>query len=242
MIALAVVGGGMWHLQSNWASKDPANSEAPPDVEKQIRSLLEKSKSANSTEKIRIIKQILLLGQEGIPVLVRALQDEDPRIRAFAVNTLTFFDDLSVVPHIEACLQDEAPFVRRSAVMALGQLGAYESIPSLLVMLNDGDEMARCEAARALGTLGGDVAVGPLIGTLEGDPYPVARQTAANSLGEIGSKRAVRSLISSLEDENRLVRSAALVALRRITTVELGPDIDDWIRWLGENPHIPHPR
>ena len=232
----------MWYLQGDWDSKNLANSEVPPDVEKQIWSLLEKSRSANSTGKIRIIKQIHLLGQDGIPVLVRALQDEDPRIRAFAVNTLTFFDDLSVVPHIEACLQDEAPFVRRSAVVALGQLGAYESVPSLLVMLNDGDEIARCEAAKALGTLGGDAAVEPLIEMLEGDPYPGARQTAANSLGEIGSKRAVRSLISSLEDENRLVRSAALVALRRITTVELGPDIDGWIRWLSEDPQIPHPR
>lgn len=236
------MGGGLWYLQSRWDSKDPANAEVLPDVEKRIWSLLETSRTANSTEKIRIIEQIVSLGQDGVPVLVQALQDEDSGIRAFAVNTLTFFDDLSVVPHIETRLQDEVPFVRRSAVMALGQLGAYESVPSLVIMLNDGDEMTRCEAARALTTLGGEGAVEPLIGMLEGDPYPSARQTAANALGEIGSKKAVRPLIISLEDESQLVRAAALVALRRITAVDLGPDIKGWLVWLSENPHIPHPR
>ncbi|MBI5115093.1 HEAT repeat domain-containing protein [Candidatus Poribacteria bacterium] len=232
--AIAIVCGGLWFVQHRWMWRDPAKIKVDPEVEQKINTLLEEARTGGYRERMTIFYEIQDMGRDRLPVLARALQHEDPRVRAFSANLLQYCDNASVIPHLEARLNDENSIVRRSALSALGYLGASESAPTIILVLNDKDNFTRCQAALVLGNVGGDRAVLPLIQMLGTDPYPVARRTAAHSLGEIGNKEAVPTLIDSLEDSNHYVRSASLVALNRITGADLGPSKKTWSSWWAQ--------
>lgn len=66
------------------------------------------------------------LGESGdrraVPVLIRALQDEDTFVRLRAVSALMKFRAREAVPGLVACLSDRSPMVRERAHMALKQI------------------------------------------------------------------------------------------------------------------------
>ncbi|GAB4336711.1 MAG: hypothetical protein Kow0099_09790 [Candidatus Abyssubacteria bacterium] len=231
LIAILIVFSGLWYLNREWAKQDPARIEVDPEVELRVWQLLEQSKTATYFECAAILSDIHAMGYQTIPVLLEALNNDDPRTRAFAANALQHSDNLYVIPHLQARLSDSNATVRRAALGALGTMQAVEALPAVILVLDDKDNFTRCQAALVLGSLGQEAAVAPLTETLRNDPYPVARQTAANSLGKIGSKEAVPALIDSLQDTDYLVRSASLSALNEITNARLGPNRDDWTRW-----------
>jgi HEAT repeat protein len=237
MAAIAIVCGGLWFVQNRWMWRDPAKIKVDPEVEKRINALLDESKTGGYRERMAIFYEIQDMGRDRAPTLVRALQHEDCRVRAFSANLLQYCGNVSVIPHLEARLSDENSIVRRSALSALGYLSAFESAPTIILALNDKDNFTRCQAALVLGNVGGDRAVLPLVEMLGKDSYPVARRTAAHSLGEIGNEKAVPTLIDSLEDSTRYVRSASLVALNRITGAELGPNKKIWSTWWSQRQH-----
>jgi HEAT repeat protein len=235
--AVLIVSSGLWYLNRRWAAQDPTQMKVDPDVELRIRELLEQSKTAKYYENASMLVEINDMGRQAMPVLLQALNDDDPRVRAFAVNALQYSDSIYVIPHLRGRLADNDPIVRRTALAALGTMQAVDAIPAVILVLDDSDDFTRCQAALVLGILGEEGAVPSLLDTLREDPYPVARQTAANSLGKIGSEKAVPALIDSLHDNDYLVRSASLVALNEITDAGLGPNKDDWIRWWNQKRH-----
>lgn len=214
--AVAIVCGCLWYLQQGWIPEDPARIRVDPRLEQQVYSLLEQTKTASHTRSLEIFSELQSLGPTATPVLVKALHDDSPHVRAFAANLLKYCGNASVIPHLEARLTDGDAFVRRTALEALGGLNAVEAIPAIILVLNDRDESTRCQAALVLGCMQADSAVTPLIAILQNDEYSVARQMAANALGEIGNESAICPLADSLQDENALVRVASLAALRQI--------------------------
>ncbi len=232
--AVAVACSGLWFVKHREMWQDPAKIKVDPAIEERIGALLEESRTAAFEKKRTIFYEIHDMGQDGVPVLVRALRHEDPGVRAFSANLLQYCDNISVIPHLEARLVDEDSIVRRSALSALGHLGAFESAPTIILVLNDKDDFTRCQAALVLGSLGGKRAVSPLVEMLERDPYPIARRMAAHSLGEIGNEKAILPLVNSLNDRDYYVRSASLVALNRITGAGLGPRREQWTAWLSQ--------
>ena len=214
--ALAIVSGCLWYMQRGWVPEDPTEIRVDPRVEQQVLALLEQAEGASYLESLSLFSHLRDLGPSATPVLVKSLQNDSPRQRAFAMNVLKYCGNASVIPHIEARLADADPIVRRTALDALGGLNAIESIPAMILVLNDRDGSTRCQAALVLGSLQADSAVVPLIDVLQNDDYAVARQMAANALGEIGNESAICALTDSLSDENALVRMASNSALTRI--------------------------
>jgi HEAT repeat protein len=125
------------------------------------------------------------------------LSDECPMVRMWSTRGLCDFqmigcshDGLEVA--LQRMLRDEEDVGggRNNAIYLLGKLGCHtpDTIAALVDMLADGD--------------------------------PTNRACAADSLGMIGSpngQSAVPALKRLVEDEERLVRDAALTALRKIT-------------------------
>ncbi len=229
--AIAIAVCGVWYLQREWVSQDPARIKVDPVVEQQILALLQEAKGAPFHKQTDIFYNIRSFGQKSVPVLVRALQSPDAQTRTFAVNLLQYSENPSVIPYLEAKLQDEEPIVRKASLNALGTLSAVDTVPTIILVLNDKDDFTRCQAALVLGTLKDNTAVLPLVHLLQEDPYPVARRTAAHSLGEIGDRTAVPPLIASLGDNDLFVRSASMVALNRITGQRLGSQKEVWADW-----------
>src|SRR5262249_2629863 len=90
--------------------------------------------------------------------LLRALEDESPRVRVAAPPVLWKLipDPVPLVPVLIACLSDRDAFVRWHAATTLGEMGqaAEPALPALLVALYDRDDVVQMHAARALGNLG----------------------------------------------------------------------------------------
>jgi HEAT repeat protein len=199
-----------------------------------VLELLEQSEGASYPRRVGIFYEIQGMGSRTVPVLVRALDDEDADTRALAVNLLQYSKTPSVIPYLQTRLQDESCQVKKTTLVALGSLGAVETVPAIIVVLGDSDNLTRCQAAHVLGVLKDEQAVYPLVKVLRADPYAFARRTAATSLGEIGDRDAVTPLINSLDDDAALVRTASLVALNRITGEKLGLQREAWNEWWNE--------
>ena len=100
----------------------------------------------------------LALGQMGnevsTPVLVDALNDDDPETRGYAVWALGASRDTSVVSHLLPLLDEDDPGLRKLTAYALGHLGVPRSIDKLKPLLHDPVDDVRWNAALALAQLG----------------------------------------------------------------------------------------
>ena len=119
------------------------------------------------------------------PLVVR-LEDECPKVRAYAARTL--------------------------GLMKLEKLGTKDTlIVSLVARLDDEDLTVRAEAARTLGSAKDSRAVEPLILVLENLlEAPEVRKNAAEALRRIGDLGAVQPLVAALKDKDWRIRYAAL--------------------------------
>jgi HEAT repeat protein len=141
-------------------------------------------------------------GQDVVPTLLAALNDEDPTIRIVSASALGTIGPSAkdVVNALAALVPDEDRGVRRAAALALGEIGP--------------------EAKGAVSTL---------VAAL-GDERPYVRRTASWVLAAIGksAKDAVSALVKVLEEENLCwVRAAAAWAL-----VAIEPEVKDVLNAL----------
>lgn len=72
--------------------------------------------------------------------LVRALGDENPKVRVHAVGALTAMRRLEAVPHLVRALADPIELVRIRAALGLGLLRSRAAVPRLLDALSDPEE------------------------------------------------------------------------------------------------------
>ncbi len=96
--------------------------------EKEFRTSAEKYMRATGDRgwhlRMAAIQQLVALGDEGIPALVKALQSENPPTRILSAQTLGFLGDkVPLEPILDAIRNDESPAVRLYAVDSYGMLG-----------------------------------------------------------------------------------------------------------------------
>lgn len=166
-----------------------------------------------------------------LPVLRKALRDENRDVRVLALDTLVVFKDPGAVPDLRRALADPDPHVRRRAAMGLGELQAQAGVPNLVRALQkDPDMGVRVRAAQALSILKDPTTVVPLLAVLEASSAQIQRlqqeleagglaSTPAQSAGRQAttgpSTRAVEELKKELDNQTALQESAIL-ALSRI--------------------------
>ncbi len=107
--------------------------------------------------------------------------------------------------------------LRINAAFALGEIGK-PAVDALLKILKDEDGGVRAAAALALGEAKSEIAVEPLIKTLEKDEEHEVRVKAAQALGDIKDRRAVEPLIKTIEkdDKDEEMLEVAIFGLGRI--------------------------
>ncbi|HYO45838.1 MAG TPA: peptidylprolyl isomerase [Gemmatimonadota bacterium] len=154
-------------------------------------------------------------------VLVAALDDADPVVRARAAFALGSVQDTAAVLALVEALGDPDARVRADAAFALGQTADSTSEAALLAAVDrETDPAARAELLDALGKTGGSVSLAALAGrTAEGDE----RAVLALALGRYGLRgihdsQATRRLAGFVTDADPLVGADAAWYFARADT------------------------
>jgi len=107
--------------------------DAVPDLIRQMRL------SAKESRELRIdciFSLGLLKNSDGIPELLKAIEDEDPEIRREATVSLGRIGDRSVQSHLEKLLSDDDLTVKWGAAIALADLGSGKGSETFQSMLD----------------------------------------------------------------------------------------------------------
>ena len=179
------------------------------------------------------------IGAPAVSQLIETLGTEDDVMRRMAAYALAAVGE-PAVPALSEALQHTDDAVRIEATYALAQIGApaVTATPALMERAKDESVEVRRYLAEAFGSIGPDAAsaVPVLCDILTSDDDGQARFEAALALAQIGpaASDAVPVLARSFSDENRYVRDNAVVALKRIDTLEAETALFDYLlmaRW-----------
>jgi len=94
-----------------------------------------------------------------LPLLARALRDENTSVRRLAVVYLGDLRSSEALPHLFAALKDRSPAVRRTAGDTLSDLGDPAAVGPMTEALADPNKLVRWRAARFLYEAGDESAV-----------------------------------------------------------------------------------
>lgn len=181
-----------------------------PDLVRALR-------SAAAVDRQRAAKDLGRLGwlaREALPALVRALDDDDAKVREAAAHAVGGMGP-DALPQLVLMLGHPDKYVRRHAVWGLGKLGplARPALPDLCHSLKDPDPRAASGAAQALGNMGADGAdgVAALAEAMRGTNIVLCR-LASKALSQIGSP-ALATLIAHLQHADPFVRGESALAI-----------------------------
>ncbi len=152
-----------------------------------------------------------IAGGDAVPVLTRALTDEDPETRVVAIEALGATGSADAMPALQAVL-DGPRHELLAAIRSLGELGDVQALPVILPFLESADLDRRRAAAGAVGSLAGALEQ-KVVDSLADDPDPWIRGRAVTMLAERGaaSRTTLERLAAADPDPN--VRGEARRAL-----------------------------
>lgn len=179
-------------------------------------------KEANEKVRAMIIATMGLIGTaDDVPLISPGLEDEDPRVRANAIESLDMVSsDEAVIELIVPYLQDFNNRVKANAAMSLWNRGGLRMLALLEKMLHENpDRWHRASAAYALGEIGNLQAQKVLIDCLD-DSESVVRSNIIKALGKIGDRSCVPVIMGRFSTELPEVREDILVALADLGGIE----------------------
>ncbi len=203
LLASAPVAAGVWTF--DWAGHVEVDAEGlrSEDPSKRLEAVSELGKyDVSLTEKH----------------LMRALADDDEKVRHQAAKMLGQGGSIAAVPVLIDWLTDPDPKTKATAAEALGDIGGAEATAALTRSLGDTDPGVRTKAVKALGTIGkkGNASVViALIPRLEDDKSEVRAATILQ-LEELGDRRAVIPLVAKFSDTQPETRKAAVRAVGKL--------------------------
>lgn len=158
-----------------------------------------------------------------VPALSKALDDEDPRVRATAASVVANLTGWAqdAVPALVRHISDPDPDVRLWCVQGLGATRASDHVEDLVKALQDAEAKVRAAAAAALGFPGPNARLGiPALVKALDDADPSVRAAAAGALagtsGEAPTTEATEALLRMLGGEDANFRAVAAAALGQV--------------------------
>jgi HEAT repeat protein len=134
------------------------------------------------------------LGRRAQDLLIRAVQSDDPVVRANAIEALVHVAPNEGLPYFRASIDDGAPLVRFAACMAIGEIQDTASRSAVTRRLKDEKPRVRLAAAYAGYRLGDQQLASLLVEALGDHPDEDMRCDAAFLIGKCGDARAMRRL------------------------------------------------
>ena len=165
-------------------------------------------------------------------LVVEALQDPHPFVRAAALNALRSIQGEGAINSLLNFLHsDPSEYVRWQAAIELEALKSQQAVPGLIAALKDRNSLVRTGAAEALAAIPDKQSLKPLVAALK-DKDTSVRRAATEGLGKIDSPAAVPALIRMLSHHDVHTRRKAAEALRKYKSPSAGRALvrrfDDW--------------
>lgn len=107
--------------------------------------------------------------EDGLPLIVAGLSDENRDVRLAVVELLGGCDSLKVYPYLEQALDDADDWVRIRAMEAIGQRGEHQAVGRLTQLAGDASKLVALKAMETLGEIGGNDAFEALLHLASGD-------------------------------------------------------------------------
>jgi hypothetical protein len=187
-----------------------------------VAPLLAALRNPTRWQQVRVAEVLSRMGMTAVPALTAAVEDNDIRIAALALDILADIGWMSDFGPAVRALKHESPEVRARAAAALGRVGAMDCIAKLFAASMDPAWFVRVRVMKALHALGApsDPTMNVryfevLDGGLHDDVWWVRRH-AAEALADGGEQgRAVLGR-AMLEPAGAHARRAAVSALQRL--------------------------
>jgi HEAT repeat protein len=168
-----------------------------------------------------VLQVLDYLQVEGIlPVLLKAIKHENPKVRQKAIGslpTLTSLGAVEVAPSLIAALKDADLDVRKAAMSGIGNIAKYttgksdalskmlkkQALPVLIANLEDKE--TGCSAALSLPEFGADAeaAIPNLVRVIKKQNGNICAESALFELGEKGRKHLTKEQIERVEEMNK---------------------------------------
>jgi len=172
----------------------------------------------------------------GVPVVLNALQDADPRVRAIAargVNAVLIdsagLDRRGVAVRLQALLGDRDAQVRINALRALASLRDSTVASAVAALASDADVNVAVQAETTLGAGGGSIAIAALRARIASPLFALRRQAVIGlaQADTAAGAEAARGLGADPDWRWRLVAAEAFAAARarpQLETLLADPD------------------
>ena len=201
------------------AERDLSSTFSSEAILKQAKADL---KNPDSKVRILAIKYYLEKTYPSIPltVLQEILSDQDPRVRAEALQSLIKFRGAIVSPLLKKYLKDSDPRVRITVLRGMFQYQKKIDPNILLQCLSDESTWVRRKVATLLGWEQVDGAL-PILAELSRDHDPMVRRAALFSLTTVYPDESEDRLIEALTDSDAGLREWAKITLEKIAASPL---------------------
>lgn len=171
----------------------------------EIRKLI--AQLADSTKRDIAAQSLIKLGKDTLPVLIDALQTQDPSLILLYQQLLIRIP--SAKPELIKALSTTQPIIRERIAETLGMTRDGSVIPELLQALNDGDSTVRAKVVIALSNFA-DVNVMPALLTCLKDSADEVRIAACHGIGQFHDPATFDELANVLLDDLKIeVRQTA---------------------------------
>ncbi|MBI4868856.1 MAG: HEAT repeat domain-containing protein [Candidatus Wallbacteria bacterium] len=171
--------------------------------------------SGNEDQKFWVVKALVALGRDSVPVLIKALNKGSKSMRVHAAAALGEIGDTVAVPYLVAGLGDGIWRVRRNCYEALLRFGDKTLGELRKAIFSDNEDVAFW-SAKALGKLG-EKSREILLEALKTGSNQLKFIIAA-ALGETGDTRVINILITNCKESSWIVQKRSSEAL-----AEIGP-------------------
>jgi HEAT repeat protein len=181
--------------------------------------LLSALRNPTRFQQVRVAEVLSRMGMTAVPALTAAIDDDDVRIIALALDILADIGWMSDFEPAVRALTHASPEVRARAAEALGRAGALDAIDAVMSAANDPAWFVRVRVMKALQALGlphDRSQRARYLGTLEQGLYDGVwwvRQHAAEALvcvGEDGRRLLARAMLEAPESPSRRAAVSAL--------------------------------
>jgi HEAT repeat protein len=181
--------------------------------------LLKALRNPTRFQQVRVAEVLSRMGMTAVPALTAAIDDDDVRIIALALDILADIGWMSDFEPAVRALTHASPEVRARAAEALGRAGALDAVEAVMSAAGDPAWFVRVRVMKALAALGlphDRSQQARYLGTLEQGLYDGVwwvRQHAAEALvsvGEHGRRLLARAMLEAPESPARRASVSAL--------------------------------